>query len=67
MNTTERPAAPKRAICHCGHVLAIHEFPMACRGAICYQDDEVRCDCHADYSWEQISKDRAAADSGIRA
>jgi hypothetical protein len=45
-------------VCGCGHRLAIHEYPMMCRGAFAGQDDQAPCDCHRNIEFDKISADR---------
>lgn len=49
---------PVPAVCDCGHRLGIHEFPLACNGAISFPDDQVRCDCARDLPFLAIMADR---------
>ncbi|MBF4549430.1 DUF3846 domain-containing protein [Pseudoclavibacter sp. VKM Ac-2888] len=50
---------PVSGVCACGHRLGIHEFPLACNGAIGYPDDQARCDCAREHSFLAIMTDRA--------
>lgn len=49
---------PVPAVCDCGHRLGIHQFPLACNGAIGFPDDEVRCECARDVAFLAIMTDR---------
>lgn len=49
---------PKPAVCVCGHRLAIHEYPMACKGGVSFPDETVACDCRRDIPYEGIDADR---------
>ncbi len=45
-------------VCSCGHRLAIHEFPCACRGGVSYPDEVVACGCFQLHEYQDIAADR---------
>ncbi|MBF4459515.1 DUF3846 domain-containing protein [Pseudoclavibacter sp. VKM Ac-2867] len=49
---------PVSGVCACGHRIGVHQFPLACNGAIGYLDDQARCDCTRDHSFLAIMTDR---------
>lgn len=63
VETTLGEKIPEPRVCACGHRLGIHEFPLSCKGAIGYPDDQARCDCSREVAFLAIMSDRKLLDA----